>query len=74
LVLLALPYPEGVTNIDLEGDAMGIRFTWRGTRYRVTDGPNVEEVKPGILATTDRAILMQALLTIAYINTLEQED
>lgn len=65
LVLKALPYSEQLTDLNFESEVDTIRFTWREVRYRVTNTLYVEEVQDGILASTDRTILMQTLLARA---------
>ena len=56
-----IPYSSQIAELDLS-TADEIRFSWRGTRFRVDDILSVEEVGDGVLICSDLAILMQALL------------
>ena len=60
-VLGALPYPDQIHEIDFS-DSGAVRFSWRGARYRISAELLVEEVQEAVLATSDRAILLSALL------------
>ncbi|MDB6077917.1 MAG: hypothetical protein JWO82_1664 [Akkermansiaceae bacterium] len=63
-VIQRIPHPRLINSIDLtKGDS--VRFSWRGTQFRVGPQLNVEEVQGGLLASTAQAILLQALLTIS---------
>jgi hypothetical protein len=61
-VILSIPYAGQICDEDLtEADAF--RFTWRGTRFRVSSSLMVEEVGwRGFLAGSNAAILLEALL------------
>lgn len=61
LVLRAIPFPEQIREIGALDDE-GLRFTWRGNRFRVTTALMVEEAKDGMLCGSDLAILLQAVL------------
>lgn len=62
VVLGGLPYPEQVKDIDLTSEEYAARFTWRGTRYRVSSYINVEEIGEGVLIGSDKATLMRTIL------------
>lgn len=63
-VISSLPYSNQIKDLDLSSEASAIRFTWRGARYRVSNGLYVEEVRNSSLAGSDIAILMQDLLRV----------
>jgi len=60
-VLGALPYPGQIHNLDLSQDTE-LRFTWRGTRWRVSGSFFVEEVDGALLKGSNATLLMEALL------------
>lgn len=68
LIIRAIPYPQQIEDIELEKDTEAVRFTWRGTRFRVGQNLMVEEVKDGMLSGSDMAILLGHILTIVYIH------
>ena len=43
-------------------EADAIRFSWRGTRFRVTTDNIVEEVGENVLIGSNEALLLEALL------------
>jgi len=61
-VIGRMPYPTQVCKLDTTSEKSAIRFTWRGTRYRLSESGGVEEVQGAMLAGTDSAILLEALL------------
>jgi hypothetical protein len=62
--LQALPHPHLIRDIDLHSAPDVLRFTWRGTRYRVDETLGVEEVQGSVLSNTDGAVLMERLLRL----------
>lgn len=62
IVYGSIPYPHLITGLDIESEKEAIRFDWRRTRYRMSLGGNVEEVRGGLLVTSDCAILMEELI------------
>lgn len=70
-VLIALPYTHLMSDIDMHSSPDVLRFTWRGTRYRVSETFGVDEVGDGVLIGSDKAILLERLLKVAhYSNTV----
>jgi hypothetical protein len=63
-VLKAVPYPHQISDIDVHTDPEVLRFSWRGTRYRVDSGKHCEEVEGGCLVGSDKAILMRRLICV----------
>jgi len=61
LVLRSIPYFHQLKDFDTTLPKC-IQFSWRGSTYRVSESLSVEEVEGNILAGTDSAILMSALL------------
>jgi hypothetical protein len=59
-IVQAMPYPTQLS-FDLSEDS-AVRFTWRGVDFRVSLSGDVEEVGNGVLISTDRAILVSALV------------
>jgi hypothetical protein len=70
-VLKAVPHPHLIENIELQPDANVLRFTWRGTRFRVDELFRCDEVGDGVLIGSDQAILMERTLqlTAAALRT-----
>lgn len=66
LLVRAIPYPHQIGHI-LIGEK-DVRFDWRGARYRVDENGHVEEVQGGLLAGSDRAILMQQCIAMAEVE------
>jgi hypothetical protein len=66
LVLAALPYCNQITDIDFHGTEV-VRFTWRGARFQISSTLQVEEVEDGMLLSTDKTILLRALLERANL-------
>lgn len=62
LVIAGIPYPNQIRELDVDTEKAAIRFTWRGSSYRVSDTGHVEEVQKGMLIGSDKAILMSHLL------------
>jgi len=56
-----LPYSDQMFGVDLFEDG-SIRFDWRGRRYRISRNYGVEQVGDGILISSNKAMLIQALL------------
>ena len=64
VIIAALPHPGHIKELDLSEEG-AVRFQWRGDKFRVSalsSGFSCEEVQGGMLATTNMAILMSALL------------
>jgi hypothetical protein len=63
-IFKTIPYPEQIRELDLDGEPTAIRFTWRGTRFRVDykDRISTEEVQGKLLSGTDICLLMDVLL------------
>lgn len=71
-ILARLPYSNQITNVDMSSELEAIRFTWRGTRFRVSGGmglPYVEEVEGQMLSGSNISILLQGLLRNDPSNT-----
>ncbi len=66
LVLQAVPYPHLIRDIDLHTQPDVLRFTWRGSRYRVGEHLHVEEVDGDVLIGSDLAILMERTIRLAH--------
>jgi len=64
LVLLTLPYPDQIRNIDLEGFHNAIRFDWRGVRFEISEAKIVREVGGGQLALTNIAMMLERLIIV----------
>ena len=58
--LQVVPYGSQASIVSFELNA--VRVEWRGVVYRISDSLSVEEVEDGMLAGSDRAILLQELL------------
>lgn len=63
-VRATLPYPQHIENVTIDKHNQAIRFTYYGTRYRVSIFGGVEEAKDGFLEGTDAATFMQELLKV----------
>ncbi len=63
-VLKAIPCAHLVEEIDLQAEPSVVRFTWRGTRYRVDDALRCDEVGDGVLIGSDQAILLERVLRL----------
>jgi hypothetical protein len=61
LIIRAVGHPKRLSDFDTIS-AGSVRFTYEGTRYRVTDSLHVEEVAHGCLCGTDAARRMEARL------------
>jgi hypothetical protein len=59
--LATLPYPDRIRDIDIHGAE--VRFTWSGERWRVSNNGLVEAVQGGVLACSNAAMLMEALIS-----------
>lgn len=66
VLIRAMPYPEQMRNIEIAADY--IEFTWRDSRYRVSESFSVDEVGDGVLVGTARAILIRACVTWALAS------
>jgi hypothetical protein len=67
-VLKAVPHPHLLSSIDFGSDDV-VRFTWRGTRYRVDSNFSCDEVGDGVLIGSDLAILMERTLKLSRALT-----
>lgn len=67
-VLIALPYTHLMSDIDMHTSEDSMRFTWRGTRYRVSESLGVDEFGDGVLIRSDKAILLERLLKVAHYS------
>jgi len=56
-----MPNALKISDIDSAG-INNVRFTWRGSRFRVSNHLVVEEVEGGVLSRSNEALLVQALL------------
>jgi hypothetical protein len=61
-VYQGLPYSAGCTDIDITSEPNALRFTWRGTRFRVSSTCLVEEVENGMLCSNSLSILARQLI------------
>jgi hypothetical protein len=60
-IVKRFPYPAQIREWDTARDG-SVRFTWRGSRFRVSDNLFVETVEGAFLSGGDISILAQALL------------
>lgn len=70
LTTKSIPYPAQIKELDFDSEAEAIRFTWRGSRFRVSTDLLVETVGDGVLSSDNESILLQALLE----RTMSQTD
>lgn len=61
-VVSAMPYPSQIKDWDFSSESNAVRFTWRSSRFRVTETLGVEQVTAGMLCGSDIALLVEALL------------
>lgn len=79
LIVSVLPYPDQIHDWDMTLESQ-VRFTWRGTRFRVSKGLMVEESENGMLSGSNLAIVLGALLKTApwtmamYCTTVPRSD
>jgi hypothetical protein len=64
VILKGVPYPHQIQDVDLGGEDC-VRFTWRGTRFRVSFNYYCEEVGDGVLIGSDLSILLERALRLA---------
>lgn len=64
----SVPYPHQVSGLDFTSESGAVRFTWRGATYRVSHTNHVEEVGDGVLIGSDKAILMERIITMGAAN------
>ena len=64
VIIRALPYAGQINKLDTTGDDSAVRFTWRGTEFRVsTSGTfSTETVEGPMLVGGNMSILLEALL------------
>ena len=62
LIISTLPYPQQITDIEFEEKMGGIRFTWRSSRYRISENRSVEQCENSMLSGSDNAILLEHLI------------
>jgi hypothetical protein len=66
LIVDAIPYPNQISGMHVEpwqdGTFAAVRFTWRGTTFRVTDTLGVECVEGRLLVGSNIAIVLERLL------------
>lgn len=72
-IMKGVPYPQHITDLDLESRPSAIQFTWRGDRFQVsiTDAGvlgMVDQVEDGMLITNNLAILLEACLRRADLD------
>lgn len=70
LILNCLPNPEWVVEVDPLSYSKAVLFSWRGDRFRVSLGLNVETVARGFLGINGESILLQELLKQAWFGVL----
>jgi hypothetical protein len=71
-VMIAIPYPSQVTDIDLaEEDA--ITFTWRGNRFHVNER-TVEQIEGRIRSGSNLAILMECVIKRGLIAAMDRKE
>lgn len=58
VIVNAIPYPNHISDIDLNSENDAIRFSWRGTRFRVTDSLSVGEVVGDCLVVSNNLIMV----------------
>jgi len=63
-IVRSMPQPEYIDKIDMDSEDPEIRFTWFKKRFKVSLGLHVEQVIGKLLAGTDEAKLIQALLEV----------
>ena len=59
-VINVIPYPNQIKDIDISNNA--VRFTWRDTRFRVSESLMVEEVQGNLLTGSNIAIMLEQLI------------
>lgn len=62
LVYRRLPHSAQIKELDITSEQNAIRLDWRGDRFRVSESLMVEQVLPGVLARSNLAICIEALL------------
>ena len=60
-VLRSIPYPDQMRDFDLSNEC-SVRFTWRGSRFRVSDTGYAEESSNHCLSGSNASILLTALV------------
>ncbi len=68
LINYSLPYSNQITQWDVSSENDAVRFSWRGNRFRVAIGIDVDEVRRGCLAGSDIAIVIRQLLKVNSVN------
>ena len=63
-IVKALPYPQHITDWDLDSEEEAIRFTWRRAQFRQSTAYShrVEECENGLLKGSNLAIVVEALI------------
>lgn len=62
LLINALPYPNQIKDIDIISEEDAVRFTWRSSKYRVSNALCTEQAYNECLITSDTAILIRRCL------------
>lgn len=71
VVVVAIPQPTHIRDIDLDSEKDAIRFTWRNVRFRVTHNFGVSEVVGNVLMHgSELSILLGALLRTQVVPVL----
>ena len=74
VVTVAVPYSSQLRAWNTQSEEDAVRFTWRGNRYRVSlPSLMVDECDGRMLSGSDIAILMEALLKMAYVRMMERD-
>lgn len=63
LIYKALPMSDKITELNL-GEDNAVRFSWFGTRYRVTTSLDSETVAGNMLISGPDSMILTALLTV----------
>lgn len=61
-LLDVIPYPDQIAGLDTTSEPRAIRFTWRGSRFRVSTDFSVEQCEGGMLKGSNEALLIEALM------------
>ena len=70
-IISGLPYGDQCRAWDLDSENNAVRFTWRGTRFRVSESGHTEIVGDGVLEGGNESILASVLIKQRMFNQSE---